>query len=154
MGNTVIVVEHDEETMRAADHIVDFGPGPGVRGGQVVAEGTFGDIVASPNSLTGQYLANRKQIAVPKTRRPGSGNKLQIRGARQNNLKNIDVDIPLGAFVGVTGVSGSGKSSLINDILREGLWQRHGFRAKLNGNGDEEEPDTEQVGTHDAILGA
>jgi excinuclease ABC subunit A len=154
LGNTVIVVEHDEETMRAADHIVDFGPGPGVRGGQVVAEGTFADIVASPNSLTGQYLANRKQIAVPKKRRPGSGNRLQIQGARQNNLKNIDVDIPLGTFVCVTGVSGSGKSSLINDILREGLWQRYGFRAKLNGNGDEEEPDTEQVGTHDAILGA
>jgi excinuclease ABC subunit A len=121
MGNTVLVVEHDEETMRAADHIVDFGPGPGIRGGQVVAAGTMAELTGNAASLTGQYLAGKKQIAVPQSRRPRGQRQLVIRGARHNNLKNIDVAFPLGLFVCVTGVSGSGKSSLVNDILLEGL---------------------------------
>jgi excinuclease ABC subunit A len=219
MGNTVIVVEHDEETMRAADYLVDFGPGPGVRGGQVVAAGSFADVVANPGSLTGQYLSGERSIAIPSTRRPpptsplsppgrgdggegssrgalhpspqpfprrgegagkgrpflqrgerkttsplsppgredggeGSRGWLQILGARHHNLKNIDVDIPLGCFVAVTGVSGSGKSSLINDILKEGLLQRYHVRS----TGTEEEEPSENgkahlVGAHDQITG-
>jgi excinuclease ABC subunit A len=121
VGNTVIVVEHDEETMRAADHLVDFGPGPGVKGGEVVASGTISSLAAAPASLTGQYLSGRKSIAVPKDRRPPADRRLTVVGARHNNLKNIDVSIPLGLFVCVTGVSGSGKSSLVSDILREAL---------------------------------
>jgi excinuclease ABC subunit A len=121
LGNTVLVVEHDEETMRAADYLVDFGPGPGVRGGQVVAAGSYADIVKKADSVTGQYLAGTKEIATPKQRRKPTSRKITIVGARHNNLKNINVEIPVGCFVGVTGVSGSGKSSLINDILREGL---------------------------------
>src|SRR5262249_53646794 len=121
----------DEETMRSADFIVDFGPGPGVRGGQVVAAGTYEDIVGSSKSLTGQYLAGARQIPVPAERRPRTKKRLKIIGARHNNLKNIDVEIPLGLFVGVSGVSGSGKSSLINDILKEGLLQR--YRKVENG---------------------
>ena len=120
-GNTVIVVEHDEDTMRAADHIVDFGPGPGVRGGHVVAAGSVDQLIAQPKSLTGQYLSGRRRIEIPARRRPIGDAKLVIRGATHNNLKHIDVEIPLGAFVCVTGVSGSGKSSLVNDILVEAL---------------------------------
>ncbi|MBR2722271.1 MAG: excinuclease ABC subunit UvrA [Clostridia bacterium] len=117
IGNTVIVVEHDEETMENADYILDIGPGAGIHGGHVVAMGTPQEIMANPDSVTGAYLSGRKRIAVPTERRPGNGAFLTVRGARQNNLKNIDVRLPLGCFVCVTGVSGSGKSSLINGIL-------------------------------------
>ena len=117
LGNTLIVVEHDADTMFAADHIVDIGPGAGVHGGQVVAEGTVEEIMANKNSITGDYLSGRKEIPVPSERRCGNGNFLKVRGAAQNNLKNVDVEIPLGTFCAVTGVSGSGKSSLVNEIL-------------------------------------
>jgi excinuclease ABC subunit A len=120
-GNTVLVVEHDEETMAAADQIIDFGPGPGVRGGEIVAQGTVEEIKSHPHSLTGAYLAGRKRIEIPRQRRPRSPQRLKIVGARHNNLQGIDVEIPLGVFVCVTGVSGSGKSSLCNDILWEVL---------------------------------
>ena len=120
IGNTLIVVEHDEDTMYAADHIVDIGLGAGIYGGELVAQGTVEDIMKCKESLTGQYLSGAKKIFVPKERREGNGEKLVIKGARQNNLKNIDVDIPLGKFVCVTGVSGSGKSSLVNEILYKG----------------------------------
>ena len=121
LGNTLIVVEHDEDTMRAADWIVDVGPGAGVNGGRIVAEGTAEDICACPESITGQYLSGKKFIPVPDKRRAGNGKSLIIRGACENNLKNIDVEIPLGELVVVTGVSGSGKSSLINEILYKSL---------------------------------
>ena len=121
LGNTLIVVEHDEDTMRAADYIVDVGPGAGVNGGRIVCAGSVDDICACPESVTGQYLSGKKKIPVPETRRAGSGRFLRIRGAKENNLKNIDVDIPLGKLVCVTGVSGSGKSSLINEILYKTL---------------------------------
>ena len=121
LGNTLIVVEHDEDTMRAADYVVDIGPGAGVNGGQVVCAGSVEDICACPASITGAYLSGRKKIPVPETRRAGSGKSIWIRGARENNLKSIDVEIPLGKLICVTGVSGSGKSSLINEIFYKTL---------------------------------
>ena len=117
LGNTVIVVEHDEETMEAADYIVDIGPGAGIHGGNVVYSGPVAGIKACRESITGQYLSGAKRIPLPARRRPGSGGFLEVVGAEENNLKNIDVKFPLGCFVAVTGVSGSGKSSLVNEIL-------------------------------------
>ena len=121
LGNTLIVVEHDEDTMRAADYIVDIGPGAGVHGGQVVACGTAEEVMNTPGSITGDYLAGRRKVPVPETRRPGNGHQLVIRGAAENNLRHIDVAFPLGAFIAVTGVSGSGKSSLVNETLYKRL---------------------------------
>ncbi|MBX5451485.1 MAG: excinuclease ABC subunit UvrA [Thermogemmatispora sp.] len=123
LGNTVLVIEHDEDTMRAADYIIDIGPGAGEHGGQVVAAGTFDEVAAHPQSLTGAYLSGRRRIATPSQRRPGNGHFLTIVGARENNLKNITVRIPLGKLVAITGVSGSGKSSLMIDILYRKLAQ-------------------------------
>ena len=120
LGNTLVVVEHDEETILSADHVVDIGPGAGEHGGKVVAQGTPEDIMKNPDSLTGRYISRTEKIDIPKERRPGNGEFIEIKGACQNNLKNIDVEIPLGKFTCVTGVSGSGKSSLINDILYKG----------------------------------
>jgi excinuclease ABC subunit A len=140
LGNTVVVVEHDEDTMRAADHLIDFGPGPGVRGGEVVAAGAVDEICRAERSLTGQYLDGRLRIEVPATRRAAGDQWLKVIGAAQNNLKRIDIEIPLGTFVCVTGVSGSGKSSLVNGILVEAL------RRDLNGG--EGEP-----GEHERIEG-
>ena len=121
LGNTLIVVEHDEDTIRAADYIVDIGPGAGEHGGHVVAKGTLEDIMQTPESITGQFLTGVQRIEVPQTRRDCGGKYLRVRGARANNLKNIDVDIPLGIFTCVTGVSGSGKSSLVNEIVKKTL---------------------------------
>ena len=117
LGNTLLVVEHDEDTMRAADYLIDIGPGAGILGGEVVAAGTPEEVMANPNSLTGQYLSGKKRIPVPETRRPGNGKSLKVIGAAENNLRHIDVEFPLGTFTVVTGVSGSGKSSLVNEIL-------------------------------------
>ncbi|MBE6034847.1 MAG: excinuclease ABC subunit UvrA [Clostridiales bacterium] len=140
IGNTLLVVEHDEDTMYAADHIIDIGPGAGIHGGEVVAEGNVEQIKACKGSLTGQYLSGTKTIEVPKERRKGNGQFIKIVGARENNLKNVDVDIPLGELVCITGVSGSGKSSLVNEILFKGLAQ------KINRSKD-------RPGEHDEILG-
>ncbi len=126
LGNTLIVVEHDEDTMRAADFLVDVGPGAGSHGGEIVAAGTLKDIIDCPRSVTGQYLSGAKKIPVPSARRAGNGKFLTVRGASENNLKNVDVQIPLGTFTCVTGVSGSGKSSLVNEVLNKTLL------AKLN----------------------
>jgi excinuclease ABC subunit A len=141
LGNTVLVVEHDEETIRSADYVIDLGPGAGISGGRVVACGSPADIIKHKTSLTGQYLSRRLTIPVPRVRRRGSGQVLTIVGAREHNLKNIEVEIPLGMFTCVTGVSGSGKSTLVNEILRRALERRlHGSR--------------EAPGDHDKILGA
>ena len=121
IGNSVLVVEHDEDTMRAADFIVDVGPGAGVHGGEIIAAGTVDDIIAAPRSITGQYLSGAKKIPLPEKRREGNGKSLKIFGAAENNLRHIDVEFPLGAFTCVTGVSGSGKSSLVNEILYKKL---------------------------------
>jgi excinuclease ABC subunit A len=140
LGNTLIVVEHDEETMRRADNIVDMGPGPGKRGGEVVAQGDFDEICAADESVTADYLSGRREIPVPDERRDPGG-VLTVRGARQHNLKDLDVDLPLGTFTAVTGVSGSGKSTLIHDILYKGLARR------MNDN------TSVDPGEHDAIEG-
>ena len=140
LGNTLIIVEHDEDTMMAADHIVDIGPGAGIHGGEIVAQGTIQDIMACEESLTGQYLTGKKSIPVPAGRRDGNGLTLKILGAEENNLKKVDAEIPLGKFVSITGVSGSGKSSLINEILYKSLAQ-HFYRAK------------DKPGKHQAIQG-
>ena len=121
LGNTLIVVEHDTETMECADHIVDLGPGAGVHGGEVVAQGTIEDIKACKESITGQFLSGKRKIEIPKARRPGSGNEIVVHGAAANNLKSIDTAFPLGRFICVTGVSGSGKSSLVNEIMHKAL---------------------------------
>ena len=140
LGNTLIVVEHDEDTMRQADFLVDIGPGAGVHGGEVIAAGSVEDICAAPRSITGDYLSGRKKIEVPKTRRPGNGKFLRVVGAAENNLKNITVDFPLGKLVCVTGVSGGGKSSLVNEILYK--------RLSVELNHSHERP-----GKHKTILG-
>ncbi len=137
LGNSVIVVEHDEDTIRTADYLLDIGPGAGVHGGRVVAEGTPQQVEANPASITGQYLIGKKSIKQPKKRRSGNGKLLQVKGARENNLKNIDVDIPLGELVVISGVSGSGKSSLINDILAKELSARLHRSNTVPGRHDE-----------------
>lgn len=140
LGNAVIVVEHDEDTMYAADQIIDIGPGPGVHGGKVIAQGTAEQIKQIPESITGQYLSGKKQIPIPEKRRKSNGRAIEVKGATQNNLKNINVKFPLGQFICVTGVSGSGKSTLVNDILYKALAKQ------INGS-------NEKPGAHKEIIG-
>ncbi|MGI6363066.1 MAG: excinuclease ABC subunit UvrA [Bacillota bacterium] len=140
LGNTLIVVEHDEDTMRAADWIIDIGPGPGAAGGEIVAQGRIEDIIKEQNSITGQYLSGQRFIPVPEKRRPGNGQCITVKGARENNLKNLDVSFPLNKFICVTGVSGSGKSSLVNEVLYKALAQKIS-RAKV------------KPGDHDGLEG-
>ena len=141
LGNTLIVVEHDEDTMRAADYLIDIGPGAGANGGQVMAAGTPQEVMKVKNSLTGQYLSGKKYISVPETRREGNGKSIKLYGAAENNLKNIDVEFPLGKFIAVTGVSGSGKSTLVNQIFERVLAQ------KINHNS------TDKPGKYSKITG-
>jgi excinuclease ABC subunit A len=136
IGNTVIVVEHDEDTIRAADHIVEMGPGPGVHGGEVVAQGQLADLGRCKASPTGQYLCAKRTIATPKQRRKGNGQTLMVRGARENNLKSVDISFPLGKLIAVTGASGSGKSTLIDEILYKALWKRLVDTRTLPGDHD------------------
>ena len=136
LGNTVIVVEHDEDTIRAADHLLELGPGPGIHGGEVVAAGTLDEILRCADSPTGQYLSGQRRIETPAERREINGQSLHIRGARENNLKRVDVEIPLGQFICVSGASGSGKSTLINEILYKELWKRLVDSRSLSGAHD------------------